>query len=107
MKISAILLMAGSSIRFGTLKNKNFYEINKKPIFLYSLDILNNYKMIDDIYLVVKKDEFEEVSQIINSNYDDKIKIIIARFCWFCKVFVGFCRIGGTDCSLWSFGKRE
>ncbi len=76
MKISAILLMAGSSIRFNNTKNKNFYEINKKPIFLYSLDILYNHKMIDEICLVVKEEEFEEVSEIVNFNYDN-VKIII------------------------------
>lgn len=77
MKISAILLMAGSSIRFNNTKNKNFYEINKKPLFLYSLDILYNHKLIDDIYLVVKKDEFEDVSDIVNFNYDNKVKLIV------------------------------
>ena len=77
MKISAVLLMAGSSIRFNDNKNKNFYEVHKKPLFLYSLDILNNHKLINDIYLVVKKEEYEEVKELVNFNYDNKIKIII------------------------------
>lgn len=77
MKTSAILLMAGSSIRFNDDKNKNFYEINKKPIFIYSLDILYSHELINDIYLVVKEEEYEQVSEIVNFNYDNKIKIII------------------------------
>jgi hypothetical protein len=33
--------------------------------------------------------------------------IIIARFCRFCKVFVGFCRIRAIEGSLWSFWGKE
>lgn len=77
MTTSAILLMAGSSIRFESTINKNFYEINKKPIFLYSLDILYNHKEIEDIYVVVKKEDLEKVDEIIKFNYSDKVQVLI------------------------------
>ncbi len=77
MTISSILLMAGSSIRFNNSHNKNFYEINKKQLFTYSLDVLYNHNLIESIYLVVKQDEYENVQEIIDLNYSNKVKLII------------------------------
>mgnify|MGYP003304380369 CR=1 FL=1 len=55
-KFSAILLIAGNSTRFNQSINKSLYELNKKPLFLYSLE---KFKLIDlnKIYLVVKEEE--------------------------------------------------
>lgn len=75
MKINAILLMAGDSVRFG--EKKTFYEINQKPLFLYSLDILNQIAEISKIYLVVKYDDQEKVKEIVQSNYNHKIDFVI------------------------------
>lgn len=77
MKISSIVLMAGSSTRFCNQENKNFYEIHKKPLFLYSLDVFYNHPQINNIYLVVKKDELEIVKDIVDLNYNSKVQIII------------------------------
>lgn len=39
-KIKAILLMAGASTRFHSNRNKTIYQINQKPLYLYSLDLI-------------------------------------------------------------------
>ena len=54
-KITAILLCAGNSIRYGKGINKNFELINNKNIFCYSLDIFDSNEYIDDIIIVIKK----------------------------------------------------
>lgn len=77
MKISSILLMAGSSNRFNLNKNKNLYEINNKHLFLYSLDTFYNHQKINNIYLVVKEEEYEDVLDIVKQNYDDRVSIIV------------------------------
>lgn len=77
-KISAILLMGGSSTRFNGSVNKNFYLINEKPLFTYSLDILYSHPKIKEIIVVCITDLIEEVTDIINQNYSTKkeVKII-------------------------------
>ena len=74
--VSAVLLMAGSSTRFNDQLNKNFYHINEKPIFLYSLDVLYDHSRIDEIIIVTKEELLEEVESIISQNYFDKVRII-------------------------------
>lgn len=75
--VSAILLMAGSSTRFNDQLNKNFYLINEKPIFMYSLDVLHNHPKIEEIIVVTKQDLIKEVEEIISQNYSNKIRIIL------------------------------
>ena len=74
-KFSAILLIAGNSTRFNQSINKSLYELNKKPLFLYSLE---KFKLIDlnKIYLVVKEEEREYVEEIIGNFYPN-VEIVI------------------------------
>lgn len=72
----AILLMAGSSLRFNDLTNKNFYLINEKPLFIYSLDILYNHPQISRIIVVTKQELITTLKEVIEQNYPDKIEII-------------------------------
>ena len=64
--VSAIILIAGSSSRFHSEINKNLLEINNKPIFLYSLDIFNSNKYIDDIFVVVRETDRDEVMRVMH-----------------------------------------
>ena len=64
--VSAVLLIAGSSARFKSITNKNLLEINNKPIFLYSLDIFNSNKYIDDIFIAVREDDKSAVQSIVS-----------------------------------------
>ncbi len=53
--ISGIVLCAGSGTRFNKDKNKVLFDINNKPIFSYSVDLL--LKKCDEVIIVCKKDE--------------------------------------------------
>lgn len=75
MKSSLILLMAGSGTRSGLEINKVLYQINKTPLFLYSLEKFNQVGF-NEYILVVSKNDFDLVSEYMeNSPY--KVKIII------------------------------
>ncbi len=68
--VDAILLMAGASTRFASNIKKPFYEINHKPLFLYSLDVLINHPSINHIYIVYALEDFALLEDIISANYD-------------------------------------
>ena len=72
--VSGILLIAGNSTRFNGNTNKNLQEIDDKPIFLYSLDVFNSNKYIDNIFIVIKESEKETIGSVIN-NYKGNIPI--------------------------------
>lgn len=74
--VSVILLMAGSSNRFNEGINKTLYEINNKHLFLYSLEKFTNLN-IKDIYLVIRKDDENDVLEVLNNTGFQNVKIII------------------------------
>lgn len=77
-KVTAILLCAGNSSRYGKGINKNFLLINDKSVLSYSLDIFDSNSYIDDIIIVIKEKDKDFIQNIINSNnYKKNIKIII------------------------------
>lgn len=68
-KITAIIVAAGNSTRFGQGKNKNLFSINNKPIISYSIEVFNEHEKVNDIILVIKEEEkssFEEIVKTIN-----------------------------------------
>lgn len=73
MNCSAIILLAGNSTRYNKKTNKNLELLNGKPIISYSIEAFLKNKHIDEIILVCKKDEEDEIKKIITSN--EKIKI--------------------------------
>ena len=62
--VTAIILVAGNSTRFGQNRNKNFENIDGKEILLYSLEKFNENSLVDDIIIVCKKDEEVRVKDI-------------------------------------------
>ena len=77
-KCTAIVLAAGQGKRMGTKIQKQFLEIQGKPILYYSLNAFQNSEVIDEIILVtseglenyceeefVKKYDFSKVSKIV------------------------------------------
>ena len=64
--VTAIIVAAGNSTRFGQDKNKNLFEVNQKPIIEYSIEVFNKCEKITDIILVVKEEEKEYFSSIVN-----------------------------------------
>lgn len=76
-KVTAILLVAGNSNRYGQNRNKNFEIINGKTILSYSLNEFNKNENIDNIIIAVKQNEISKVKQIIEKEqFTKNIKII-------------------------------
>ena len=55
MKTIAILLAGGTGSRLGADIPKQFIKVNKKEIFQYSLETLQNHPMIDGIWVVTEE----------------------------------------------------
>ncbi len=75
MKVTGIILAAGSSVRYGGI-NKNLEIVNKKRVLEYSLDVFSNNLSIDNIIVVTKSDDIDIINEIIK-NYTKDIKIVI------------------------------
>lgn len=76
--VTAIILVAGNSTRFGKNRNKNLELINNKSILSYSLNAFNNNKYIDEIIVVVRTEDLENIEKIITEeNITKKISIIL------------------------------
>ena len=69
-KMKAILLMAGASTRFHSNRNKTIYQINQKPLYLYSLDLFYQHPKIAAITVVCHQTIIDEVYETIKQNYD-------------------------------------
>ena len=77
-KVTAIILVAGNSTRYGQNKNKNLELLNNKTILEYSLDKFNKNPNITDIIITCKKDELEFINRIIYKSRSLKpIKTVI------------------------------
>lgn len=76
--VSAIILVAGNSTRFGKNKNKNFEIINGKSVLDYSLEAFDKNIYIDNIIVAIKECEMQIVKSIINKHSLTKnVNIII------------------------------
>lgn len=76
--VTAIILIAGNSTRYGKSINKNFEIIEEKPVLTYSLQAFNNNNYVDNIVVAVKKDEVEKVKNIIqNENLSKNVDIVV------------------------------
>lgn len=64
--VTAIILGAGNSTRFGKNRNKNFEMINGKSVLTYSLEAFDENIYVDNIIVAVKECEMQEVQSIIN-----------------------------------------
>ena len=65
MKNYAIILGAGSGNRFGSFKQVE--KINKKPVYLYSLDVFINTGLFSSIFLVVPKKLIKLINEQLQS----------------------------------------
>ena len=67
-KLAAVVLMAGSSVRFGGPKNKQFCLLNGKPVFAYSIETFAKQKNISDFVIVVNEDNKKDVQNYVSKN---------------------------------------
>jgi 2-C-methyl-D-erythritol 4-phosphate cytidylyltransferase len=71
-KNCAIILAAGKGRRMGAEINKQFLQINNKPILYYTLDTFSKCESIDEIILVASKNEIKYCSEEVIKKYDIK-----------------------------------
>ena len=77
MYVTAIVLAAGRGLRFKEKKSKLLFEINKRPIFIYSLDILSRHPYIKEIILAVNAKNKNKIKEKIFEYKIKKIKALI------------------------------
>lgn len=77
--VSAIILVAGNSTRYGQKRNKNFESIvDGKTVLSYSLNAFNKNEYVDDIIIASKKDEMQRVKEIVaNEKISKKISFVV------------------------------
>lgn len=77
-KVTAIILVAGNSTRYGQNRNKNFEIVNGKAVLSYSFKQFDTNKYVDDIIIAAKQDEIDTVKEILKQeNPNKEFKIVI------------------------------
>ena len=75
---TAIVLAAGQGKRMGTKVQKQYLEIESKPVLYYSLNVFEQSSIIDDIILVVGEGQAEYCQKEIVAKYGFcKVKKIV------------------------------
>lgn len=76
--VTAIVLVAGNSTRYGKNKNKNFELINGKEVMSYSLKEFDENSYIDHIIIGAKEEEIPTIEKIVRKEKLSKpITIVI------------------------------
>ncbi len=70
--VTAVILVAGNSTRYGQNRNKNFEILNGKTVFSYSLNAFAQNAYIDDIIIGAKKEEMTIIEKIIQEEQLEK-----------------------------------
>lgn len=78
-KVSAIIVAAGSGKRIGGSVKKQYLEIKKKPILIYSLERFQHCVDVKDIILVAPKSDIPKLKNIIFNEFNlSKVSNIVA-----------------------------
>ena len=76
--VTAVILVAGNSTRYGQNRNKNFERIKGKTVMSYSLRAFHENSYIDNIIIGAKKEEIPTVQKILEEEKLSKpITIVI------------------------------
>jgi len=75
--VTAIVPAAGKGARFDSKKKKLFVLLEKKPLLFYSLATLSNSSFIDDVILVVERNNVTAAERLIKECRISKVKAII------------------------------
>ena len=70
LKVGAVIVAAGKGKRMGRSINKQFLKIDNIPVLARTLLTFSNIAMIDNIVVVVDKDEVEHCRKDIINEYD-------------------------------------
>ena len=75
---TAIVLSAGQGKRMGTSVQKQYIELQGNPIIYYTLSVFQKSEIIDDIILVVGKDQLKYVQEeIVRKYHFTKVKTVV------------------------------
>ena len=74
----AIILASGMGKRMGSDKNKVFLELRGKPLIFYTLDNFEQSEDIDEIVIVAKEDEIEDMQELVDEFGFEKVVDVIA-----------------------------
>ncbi|MBX7053460.1 MAG: 2-C-methyl-D-erythritol 4-phosphate cytidylyltransferase [Pyrinomonadaceae bacterium] len=75
---TAIIVAAGSGTRFDSAMPKQFLDLAGKPVLLHSLQAFQSSRLIDEIILVIGKEHFDKVNQILSSQPISKLRAVVA-----------------------------
>jgi len=74
----AIILASGMGKRMGADKNKVFLELGGKSLIFYTIDNFQQSEDIDEIVIVAKENEIEDMQEIVDEFGFEKVSHIIA-----------------------------
>lgn len=77
-KTAAIVPAAGTGKRMGKDVPKQFLSIQGKPIFIYTLEVLDRCRMVDEVVLVMAPDHLERAREHIEEFGVRKVTQVIA-----------------------------
>ena len=77
-RITAILLAAGNSTRFGGEGNKTLTHLGDKPVLAYSLEVLAQSPLVDEILVMARQQELPQAAQAIGSWAGGKSAVVLA-----------------------------
>ena len=74
----AIILASGMGKRMGEQKNKVFLELGGKPLIFYTINSMVQSDDVDEIIIVAREDEVEDMKNIVNWFELEKVSHIIS-----------------------------
>ncbi|NLK21856.1 MAG: 2-C-methyl-D-erythritol 4-phosphate cytidylyltransferase [Epulopiscium sp.] len=76
---SVIIPAAGQGKRMGTKISKQYLMIGNKPIIVHTIDRFDQSKLIDEIIVVISKEDLDYFKDVILLQYDfnKKIKLVV------------------------------
>jgi 2-C-methyl-D-erythritol 4-phosphate cytidylyltransferase len=77
LKIGVVIPAAGQGKRMGTKKSKQFLMLEKKPVFIHTLLVFENYPAVSEIVVVTRKEEISEVERLIEEYGIQKVTHVI------------------------------
>lgn len=75
--VTAVILVAGNSTRYGQNRNKNFELLNGKMVLAYSLNTFANNEYIDNIIIVSKEEEKCIIEKMLDEQKINKSVTIV------------------------------
>ncbi len=75
MNTSVVIVLAGNSTRFG--QAKQFFPVEGKPLVSYTISAFNSHPLVDEIVLVIRQEDEEELKQIIKDFDFNKVSKMV------------------------------